>query len=272
MKRILCPTDFSSTADNAVVFAAKLAKKLDATLHLFNAQILGDLTPESALLGVDLNVSAAEAQLEQRCLEISKVFKISCYGEVGSSAGSLINELGRESSVHDLVVMGTNGEDDLFQKVFGSNTYRLINKRVVPVLVVPENCGYGDIENIVYAFDYWRENNLALAQIVSFAEKLGSSLTILQVMEKSYSHKADEEIRSLQKMIMEVYGDRVAMDFQVVHNDDISEGIDNFFSQSEGDLLALCSQNYGFLGKTLHSSVIKALSKRVDYPLMVVHR
>lgn len=42
MKKILCPTDFSETAQNAIAYAAKLAQTTEAMLVLFNVQSIFD--------------------------------------------------------------------------------------------------------------------------------------------------------------------------------------------------------------------------------------
>lgn len=272
MKHILCPTDFSTVADNAIVFAAKLSKRLGATLHLTNVQRLADLTPEEALLGRDMNVSSAQEVIDAHSLEVSKVFKISCYGEATPSTLSLSGELARNVTSYDLVVMGTNGEDEFAQYLLGSNTYQLINKTRIPVLAVPEGCTYRDIRTIVYAFDYWRSDELVLAQVVSLAEKLGSNLVILQVMEASFSAKADAEIKHLQALILEVYGDRVPITFALVHDDKTSDAIDNYFTQGNADMLAICAQHHGFPAGLFRRGVVRAITDKADYPVMVFHR
>jgi hypothetical protein len=45
MKKILCPTDFSETAHNAIAYAAKLAKATNCELTLLNVQSMFDFTP-----------------------------------------------------------------------------------------------------------------------------------------------------------------------------------------------------------------------------------
>jgi nucleotide-binding universal stress UspA family protein len=268
MKHILCPTDFSKVADNAIVFAAKLSKRLNATLHLINFQLLSELTPEEALMGRDLNLHAAQQTIDERALEVSRVFKISCYGEATASVASLSGELTKESADYDLVVMGTNGADSFFQHLFGSSTYQFINKSRVAVLVVPEGCEYRDIRKVVYAFDYWRSDELVLARVVSFCEILGSELVILQIMEASFSAKADSELKQLQSLIIDTYGHRLPITFEVVHNDDVTDAINTVVLKSSADMLSLCTHHHGLAGGLFHKSVVRALTNKASYPVL----
>jgi nucleotide-binding universal stress UspA family protein len=269
MKHILCPTDFSAVADNAIVFAAKLSKRLDATLHLINFQLLADLTPEEALMGRDLNLQAAQQAIDERALEVSRVFKISCYGQVTASVKSLAGELTREAPEYDLVVMGTNGEDTFTQYLLGSNAYQFINRSEVPVLVIPENCVYRETRKLVYAVDYWRSNELALARVVSFCQDLGCELVILQVMEASFSAKADGELKHVQDLILDTYSHRVSITFEVVHDDEIAKAIDISVLKTNADLLSLSTPHHGLASGLFHKSVVRALTKRARYPILV---
>jgi nucleotide-binding universal stress UspA family protein len=269
MKSILCPTDFSDVSHNAIVFAAKLSKKFGATLHLANIQRVADRTPEEAIMGRDANVQAASESLDALCQEVSKVFRISCDGHATSSALSVSGELAAHLTDYDLVVIGTNGEDEFSQRFLGSNTYQMINKSTIPVLAIPDGCSYTEIKTIVYALDYWRNDQLILAEAVSFAEKLGARLQILQVMEASVSSKADSEIKQLQNMILGIYGDRVHVSFAVVHSDDVSEAINDHFVREKADVLALHTPHHSFPAALFHKSIVRAITNAARYPVLV---
>jgi hypothetical protein len=66
--------------------------------------------------------------MEKECLEVSRVFKVSCYAERIASGTSLAKHIACIAVDFDMVVMGTNGEDSFFQDVFGSNAFRVIKK------------------------------------------------------------------------------------------------------------------------------------------------
>lgn len=269
--KILCPTDFSETADNAIAYAAKLAQRLGAQLDLFNVQSLGDLTPEEALFGKSLTIAAVTARLEDRCKEVSKVFKISCYGGVESSLTSVIKLIAAKADGYDLIVMGTNGPDDMFQFFLGSNTYQVIKKSSVPVLLVPEDSRYSEITSIIYAFDYWRSNHLPITQLLKLAKAIGGELTVLQVMEESYSHKAEWEMKETQKILVDLYRDDIALKFDTIYTSDLDESIHDYVLQKQADLLALCTEHQGFLKKIFHKSVVRAISAKASYPVIVFH-
>ena len=64
MKKILCPTDFSDTAQNAVAYAAKLAQAMHADLTLLNVQSVFDFTPVEVVRGKDITLAGAAERLE----------------------------------------------------------------------------------------------------------------------------------------------------------------------------------------------------------------
>ena len=70
MKKILCPTDFSGAAQNAIAYAAKLAHALDAQLTLLNVQSLFEFTPAEVVEGKEKSIKAAALQLEAEAPEL----------------------------------------------------------------------------------------------------------------------------------------------------------------------------------------------------------
>jgi nucleotide-binding universal stress UspA family protein len=272
MKKILCPTDFSDAALSGIAYAAKLAKKIDADLTLFNVVALTDLLPEEVLMGEQANTHVAKARLEVQSQEVSKVFKVSCYGETETSTSSMSQVIGSKAQGFDLLVMGTNGADDLAQFFLGSKTYRAIKKVGIPTIMVPEKTVYSDPKRIVYAYDHWRHDHLPLTQLISFLKLIGcSDLTVLQVMEESVSQNAEEELRQSQFAIQRLYQEDVNLKFDIVHAASTIEAINGYINKAQTDLLALCSEHQGFGSSLFHKSVIKAITGTANFPVLVFH-
>ena len=272
MKKILCTTDFSDAALSGISYAAKLAKRIDADLTLFNVVALTDLFPEEVLMGEEVNKRAAKGRLETQSAEVSKVFKISCYGEVVTTPTSVSQAIASKASGYDLTVMGTNGADDVKQFFLGSHTYRAIRSATIPVLMVPEKTVYSDPEHVVYAYDHWRNDHLPLNQLISFLRLIScTKLTVLQVMEESVSERANEEQRRLEQVVSKLYRDDVDMTFETIHNADVADGINSYMKKANADILALCSEHHGFLSSLFHKSVIKSVASVANFPVMVFH-
>lgn len=271
MKKILCPTDFSETADQAVVYAAKLAQKTGSHLELYNVQSLADRTPDEAIMGEQMNAQMAFDRLEELSKEISRVFKISCNGKVSTTMGGLAGVIEREAGQYDLLVMGTEGPDNVFQFFFGSNSYRVARHTKTPVLIVPSNTGYADIRKTAFAFDYWRSNTLPLDQLAGILKPLQSELTVLEVLEPSISRRAEAEMAADQEILRETYGSGLSLHFDTLHTENIPAALDAYVKTHGIDLLALCTQHQSFLERLFHKSLIKEMSKLATYPLLVVH-
>ncbi|MBL7858904.1 MAG: universal stress protein [Cyclobacteriaceae bacterium] len=270
MKRILCPTDFSDIAHNAIAFAAKLAQRTAAELVLLNVQSVFDLTPVDMIRGKALTIEALARQLEAQSMEVSKAFKISCYSEIQPVASSLAKNIASAAREYDLLVMGTNGADDYYQAVFGSNAYHVVRQSSIPVLLVPLECSFTEIKQIIYAFDYLKDGKLPFRQLLPWVKNLQSEICVLDVMVESFSARAEDERIMMQEQLKALYEDEVALRFDTIRSADVIESINRYMLKTNADMLALCTHHHGLL-QLFHKSVIRAISSMARYPVFVFH-
>jgi nucleotide-binding universal stress UspA family protein len=269
MKKILCPTDFSEAANQAIAYAAKLCKKIGAELTLLNVQSIFSLPPTEVIKGKFLATEPISTQLEDQCYQVMKVFKITCFSEVEPSNKSLSDIIANRAKGFDLIVMGTNGADDYYQFFFGTNSYQVIRQSTVPVMLIPHGCGYQDISTIVFAFDYEHERKLPMSQLTQLAKLLNARVTVLQVKEH---YTRDMELRS--KAIQEsnqIHSHTIDVNFDTIYSDEVISSINSYVLSNNADALALCSMNPSIIQTLFHKSVIKELSATANYPLFVFH-
>lgn len=271
MKRsILCPIDFSTTADHALSTAAKIAQKCGAQLDLFNVHSIREMNPTELLLGSAMTVAATTDQLEEVSKEISRVYKISCYGNVLTSNRSLpavISEAGKD---YDLVVMGTNGADHAYDSMFGTNSYQVAKESSVPVLLLPPYYTYQGFSTMVFAMDYFHELASPPEQLIKWADLLDSKITILQVMTEEFRHHQDEKLSRAQQSIKQFF-DEKHHNFKTIYSDRPVEGIVDFMSVNECDVLALCFRHHSLIERLFNKNVVKNLCSLTPCPLFIFH-
>jgi nucleotide-binding universal stress UspA family protein len=270
MKTILCPTDFSDASNNAIAYAAKLAQKLETSLTLLHVRSPFDLSPAEMIRGSETTAARTWHALEAQSREVTRAFKIPCYAEAESTTGKLSSAIHDKAEHSDLIVMGSNGPDDLYQLLFGSNTYNAIMESDKPIIVVPAGLDYTDIKSMVYAFDYLRNRTLPLTHLIPLVQKLSCKLTVLQVMEDSYSQDAEEELKELQ-YIIDTYRQRDLKEikYDTARNTDIVQGINHYMLKTVPDVLALCSEHHSLIGRIFHKSVIKQITAICNYPVII---
>jgi nucleotide-binding universal stress UspA family protein len=256
---------------NGVRYAAKFAHHAGASLTLLNIQSLMQLTPEEALAGVKLNVQAAKARLEELSQEVGRMFKINCRDIVIPSISSISSIISQEGESFDLIVMGSNGPDDINQYLAGSNAYRAIRSSSTPLLIIPEDCIYSELKKIVFAFDYWRRNILPVEQLLSLAKLFDSEIIVLQLMEESYSQEAEAEINEFQKVFSQLHH-KERMSYDTVYTSSPTDAVHDYVLDHGADMVALCAVQRGFLTRLFRKSVIKGISAMATYPLYVFHQ
>jgi nucleotide-binding universal stress UspA family protein len=272
MNKILCPTDLSDAAHSAIAYAGKLSKATGCSLTLLHVKSVFDLTL-AGITGSNAHSAAGITdQLEEQCREISKTFKISCNAEVVSKLSKLSSVINEVAKGYDLIVMGSNGADDLYQVFGGSNTYNAIVKSDTPLLLIPEGYTYCEIKTMVYAYDYLHERKLPLVRLVPFIKALNSKLTVLQVMEEAYSKEAEEDLEELQFIIKTLYDEDLHYEYKTIRSSEVARSIDSYILRTQPDVLVLCSVHKNPIGSIFHKSVIKNISALSKYPVYVFHQ
>jgi nucleotide-binding universal stress UspA family protein len=139
IRRIVVPTDFSDAADRALGYAAELAQKLGAEIHVIHAwQLSAYASPSSELakgMSKDLtrDLEAAVKKRETAAVKIHRHLRMGVpYVEIVQAAKELDA---------DLIVMGTTGKTGLEHFLLGSVAERIVRTAECPVLTVRHHAG-----------------------------------------------------------------------------------------------------------------------------------
>jgi len=188
MKNILVATDFSTTANNAVKFAAHYAKATKGKLLVFHCAYLPAFRPtisEAEFLTLEKNTE----QVYHKKLEIlvNKIYqdqglkqdkkRVSVLARNGAFVTKTILEAGKKFR-SDLIILGTHGKTEL--KIFGSTTSEIIFKAETPVLVIPPRYQYKKINTMVYATDFKNTIN-ELRCILPIATPVHADIEVLNL-------------------------------------------------------------------------------------------
>ena len=276
IKKILCPTDFSGTANNATEYAAKLASKTNAQITLTHVMSLPEVYDNFSTPGllIDFNTkrNEVEEKLKNYATQVSTEFHVACGYEIGlvnmEGAG---NEIRAESETYDLIVCGTNGADTIYQFYFGSNSYRISKNAATPALIVPEVCSYKEINHIVFASGYIKGDHILITQLNEFMKDFNPALTVLHVSEKE-TPVSQEIFHSFTHLLDEAFNYSQKINFHRIVNEDEASSIEDFIYTSKADALALCLEEHGFLYRIFHTNLIKKITSYADYPVLIFHK
>lgn len=145
-RSILVPVDYSEHSKASVRYAAELASKVGATLHIVHVWDRPTYASDAVLVrrqGED-NVPLAELiqkNAEQDMSDFLAAVAVPANVQVthelcsGDPAGTLVEKLKQGS--HDLIVVGTHGRTGLVHLLLGSVAEKLVRLSPVPVLTVP---------------------------------------------------------------------------------------------------------------------------------------
>jgi nucleotide-binding universal stress UspA family protein len=271
---ILCPTDFSECSLNAIEYAAKLGEKYQADLILFHVLNQADylkLSPLDTSGDNQINfITEKLTNLKEAVSResISKGLK-SC--KIDHRKGKIVKATLDYSNLieADLIVLGTEGINDLRENIIGSRASRIVESADVDVLVVPRRVFFKAPKKLVYASDYLEEDKLAIQKIVQIAQFYDSEIDLVHV---SSSQKAID--KSLHMTMVEeiqpfIAYDKVSFVLKSYRND-LALGIENYLNVSKGDILFTLSKKRNFFEQIFTNSISKKMAYFINKPLWVI--
>ena len=151
---ILVATSFSKLSNNAVLYAAALAKQFNSKLVLFNAFKL-PVHASNTLLSVaslDSYLENNKKKLKETASDLSKKFNISV--EYTCSFSNLEDEVDVLMKLHNarFLVIGMSPKS-MELNLLGNPTTTLISMKNFPVLAIPIHAKFNGINHILFACD-----------------------------------------------------------------------------------------------------------------------
>lgn len=279
MKNILLPTDFSPNADNALNFAVEIARKIKGNLillHAYSVQLIDPNMPaEIYLSAYQEEEKSAKENLEELSKRISESNKdingnniftteaIVTQGLVVDEVLSLINDF-----KIDIVIMGTHGASGITEMILGSNAASIIEKATVPVLAIPGNAVYKEINNLVYAYDDIKSGLPSFKWLLEFARIYDSEITLLHIIETG-KDTMDLNQKEFEKIKQSVSYDKIRL--ELVKEENILEGINDYVNSNNVDVLAMAIRKRTLLDKIFSRSLTKKMAYHTRIPLLALH-
>ena len=274
MKKILFPTDFSETANNAFLYALNLAKSIDAqvyVLHVYELpMITGSLSAgliqnvyETVELGSFDNFKDNIPQLRQIADDNGlNEIPIKFILEEGNFLYILREIIGEESV--DFVVMGTDGNSGIEKMLFGSNTINAITSMKVPILSIPHGMSFKGFKNIGFTTVFDQKDKDALKYLIEIANRHHAKIHCMHVSKDG----------KFNQQAMKDWQDQFAGDpivFDIYHDSDPVNAVLDFINEKQIDLLTVVSRNKGFFDKIFSPGFTKKIANKNITPLFVFH-
>ena len=270
MKNILVPVDFSTTAKNSAYYAAALAREFGAErLILYNAYSMplatemswAVLQTEELQKASEEGLKAYKEELQPICGDGLKVETISDFGFLAERIDTIAHD-----AKADLIVMGITGGGKLEEVLMGSNTTHVVHHTSVPVLIVPADAKWKDVETVGWACDYKEVIKTTPAMAISnIVAELKAKLV---VMHNNPDPKAfDPELFHNNVMVAEMLK-KTKPEFDMVSYENFLEAVQDFVERHKVDMLLVIPKKVGWFESLFRRSHTKMLAFHSHIPLL----
>lgn len=260
MNTVMVPVDFSGTSLHAARYAAQLlVGHLNVTLILYHSY---SKTSEEAKSQQDLEHLKEE-------LEKNHIIKIEVLAHQDDDFVEGLERAVRHRSV-DMVIMGITGKSELAQVMFGSNTLKMAEKKVCPVLIVPEKANFSPIKNVMLASDFKNTfHTTPSGPIKSFLDVFNPKFHIVNVNKDHYI-SLTENYKKEKEDMRQMFAD-YNPEFYFMRLYDVDEALDLFAEDWNIDLIIAIQKDHSFMEKLFSTNRTKKLSFHSRMPILVVH-
>jgi len=275
MKKILVPTDFSEQAVNAVDFAAQIAKKHKAEVHLLHIlelpdghdiQVTGEVAGTDPMTGVFVNLLIKKARKSLATIAGSKKFEgvtIKTHLTSGNAYKSIIKAITDTKS--DLIVMGTKGASGIDELLIGSNAEKVVRNAPCPVITIKSKASGDKIKNIVFATDFMQNQDKLVKELKALQELFGANIHLLRVNTPG-NFESDRVVKSnMEKFIKKYKLDKITLN---VYNEMLEdEGLMYFADEINADMIALGTHGRRGIAHFLAGSIAEDVVNHAKRPV-----
>lgn len=259
MLNVIVPLDFSQTSFNAAHYAAQMYKgRTDVTIILYH------------FYNDDEDTAVAKNYLNSQKQELSGLLT---YIDIELESGdNFIDRLAAFAHIKSafMIVMGLTGKTPREQRFSGSNTLKLSEKEVCPVLIVPEDATYTGINNALITSELKSvEDTPTLLCIKKVLQYFKPALHILNINSNHYISVTDDVREERNKM--EVLLAEFNPEFYFMRLYDFHESVEVFTRDKNIDLIIIAPRYHNFFERLFKTQHTKKLIYHSKVPVLAVH-
>ncbi len=282
MKKILFPTDFSDTANNAFLYTLHLAKLYNAEVfvtHIYDKKVISTLYGGQPELVATIYVDVELDEFEYFKEESKKLRMIAEENNLSDvklnfifKSGSLVSTLGEiiEKEKINLVVMGTSGATNFEKKLWGSNTMNALRSLDIPILSIPKKAIFKGVKNIGFASALKDSDKPILANLLNFYDDNNLIIKVLYVIKNDKNIEVEEQLIDKKIASWESEFRNEKLIFIKKISDSVTKGIYQLIFDENIDIVVIAKRDLSFIDSLFTHSLSEDLAKKMDFPLLVV--
>jgi len=274
MKTILVLTDLSKKAENAAIYALRIAEKNRANILLYHSLEIFEyvnVVESSSWIYENSEVIRIESLAALRKLKGNLIAHhepgafepaISLLNEMGYDLGANVNQLVRDKNI-DLVVMGTRGDNTISHLFNGSDAGDVLKHVSCPVLFVPETGGFDGFKTIIFANDLKKDYDKPISFLVDIARTNNSQIILTHLGE--YENKAYRCLNLIKNTL--AYSNVTSRLFPL---ENMGEQLQRFALSVKANLIVLIHHKNDKLENFFYGSESKNMLNHNGMPLLIL--
>ena len=259
MLTVIVPLDFSSTSFNAAHYAAHMYEgRADAKLILYHFYPKGEDTTMAANY-----LTSLQAELSAFTPNIEVLLE---------SGDNFVDSLHAYSHVKGayMIVMGLTGKTPLAQRFSGTNTLKMAEKNICPVLIVPDGAKFVTISNVLLASEMkCVEETPALLAVKRILADFKPFVHVLNVDSSHYISLTTAYLEERQKMATLL--EEFCPEFYFSRMFDFNESVNLFSEDKNIDMIIIAPKYHSFYEKLFKTQHTKQLIYHSKVPVLAVH-
>ncbi|MEP7321126.1 MAG: universal stress protein [Saprospiraceae bacterium] len=271
MKTILVATDFSAAASHAAEYAADMAMAIQANLfilHVFQIPINYSEMPlavsmEELMLGPKEEIIKLQNELIQRTKNNIKIDSEVIEGLFFGELNTFCERLNPFS-----VIIGTQGKTRGERLFFGSEAIYTMKHLEWPIIAVPINSDYRNIQKIGLACDLNELGEIPVDDIQILAKDFNAELIVINTSKKE-THSMHRDASS--SALFERFAESKPQ-YHFIYDKNVDEATLDFAEKSKLDLLIVLPKRHSLISQLLFKSHTREFVMHSHVPVMALHK
>ena len=275
MKTYLVPTDYSDNARNALDYALAVASKVKRKIVLLSVYNIPSSSVGMLMSLKRKLLEGAEDGMVALLKEIQEEYaakgvalpEIETVVVEGNPVDTILEAV--DNFKVSAIFMGTQGASGLEGRLLGSNTSKVIERANIPVLAIPENAKFNGFGTVVYATETLASDDKSFLKLLEQLEAFDVKYEVLHVQSSSEPNGAAIEEKA---KAFEAAMNMDNLSVSIRKNDDVQMAIADFVKESQAGLLAMVTEQRGFLRRVFDPSLTRKMVLQAETALMVFHK